>query len=187
MRRSLARPVLCSIRPRQVAQVSLSRPYATPVDYKPQEKDPQLGDYPQLPFVSTQLRPPQGWWDLQMRRNYGEVASPWTYSDLQINLSACYFKVHEEDDGLNMWTPDAPPPVEPAVAFRQFSIAALGIAAFTYVIYVNVPERTSIPREYPYSGLVRELGGLEENKVPRLTLRSPQLTSYTLGYTGNRN
>jgi NADH dehydrogenase (ubiquinone) 1 beta subcomplex subunit 8 len=86
-------------------------------------------------------------------------------------LAACDLKVHEEDDGLNMWTPD-PPPVEPSTALRQFSIAALGIAAFGYVIYANVPERPSIPREYPYSGLVRELGGLEENKVrySRLTL-----------------
>lgn len=91
-------------------------------------------------------------------------------------LFDCGFKVHEEDDGLNMWTPDAPPPVEPSRALRQFSIAALGIAAFGYVIYANVPERTSIPREYPYSGLVRELGGLEENKVRRPTLRFPRLT-----------
>ncbi|KAF8532197.1 hypothetical protein JB92DRAFT_2845425 [Gautieria morchelliformis] len=145
MRCSLARPVLRSTRAKQAAQIFLSRHYATPVEYKPHEKDPQLGDYPQLPFVSTQLRPPKGWWDVQMRRDYGEV-------------------VHEEDDGLNMWTPD-PPPVEPSTALRQFSITALCIAAFGYVIYVNVPERTSIPREYPYSGLVKELGGLEENKA----------------------
>jgi NADH dehydrogenase (ubiquinone) 1 beta subcomplex subunit 8 len=69
------RPVLRSVRPKQLAQAILSRQYATPVEYKPQEKDPQLGDYPQLPFVSTQLRSPLGWWDVQMRRNYGEVAS----------------------------------------------------------------------------------------------------------------
>jgi NADH dehydrogenase (ubiquinone) 1 beta subcomplex subunit 8 len=64
-----------------------------------------------------------------------------------------------------MWTPDAPPPVEPSRALRQFSVAALSIATIGYVIYHNVPERPAVPREYPYSGLVRELGGLEENKV----------------------
>lgn len=75
MRCSLAKPVLRFVRVKQLAQVTVSRQYATPTEYKPQEKDPQLGDYPQLPFISTQLRSPLGWWDLQMRRNYGEVAS----------------------------------------------------------------------------------------------------------------
>ena len=75
MRSSLARPVLRSIRPTQLTQTYFSRQYATPVEYKPHEKDPQLGDYPQLPYVTTQLRPARGWWDVQMRRNYGEVVS----------------------------------------------------------------------------------------------------------------
>lgn len=38
-----------------------------------QEKDPQLGDYPQLPDRSRALLPPTGWWDNQMRRNFGEI------------------------------------------------------------------------------------------------------------------
>ncbi|KAF8575243.1 hypothetical protein K439DRAFT_1623764 [Ramaria rubella] len=145
MRRSLAQGVLRSRKTKCLPRWTFLRQYATPVEYNPSEKDPQLGDYPQLPFESTQLRPAKGWWDLQMRRNYGEI--------------------HEEDDGLNMWTPDAPPPVPPSVALRQFSIAALGIAAFGYIVYHNVPERSAIPREYPFGGLVRELGGLEENKA----------------------
>ena len=49
------------------------RTYATPVPSRPKEKDPQLGDYPQLPDVSRQLLPPTGWWDNQMRRNFGDV------------------------------------------------------------------------------------------------------------------
>ena len=51
----------------------LARPYATPVDYQPREKDPQLGDYPQLPDISRQTRSPTGWWDIQNRRNFGET------------------------------------------------------------------------------------------------------------------
>jgi len=146
MRRSLVQPVLRSIRPIRVAQLSSTRRYATPTEYKPEEKDPQLGDYPQLPWVSTQLRPAKGWWDVQMRRNFGEV-------------------IHEEDDALNMWSPDAPPPVEPSKGLLQFTAVSIAIAAFAYYVYHNVPERSSIPREYPFSGLVKELGGIEANKA----------------------
>lgn len=37
------------------------------------EDDPQLADYPRLPFVSKQTRTPFGWDDMQMRRNFGET------------------------------------------------------------------------------------------------------------------
>ena len=35
--------------------------------------DPQLNGYPQLPNESRQSLPPHGWWDIQMRRNYGDT------------------------------------------------------------------------------------------------------------------
>lgn len=38
----------------------------------PEDDDPQLGDYPRLPFVSKQTRPARGWEDPQFRRNFGE-------------------------------------------------------------------------------------------------------------------
>ncbi len=38
----------------------------------PEDDDPQLADYPRLPFVSKQTRPARGWEDQQFRRNYGE-------------------------------------------------------------------------------------------------------------------
>ena len=38
----------------------------------PDDGDPQLGDYPSLPFVSKQRRPARGWEDFQFRRNFGE-------------------------------------------------------------------------------------------------------------------
>ncbi|KIJ52589.1 hypothetical protein M422DRAFT_94388, partial [Sphaerobolus stellatus SS14] len=102
-------------------------------------KDPQLDGYPQLPWETTQTKPPTGWWDLQMRRNYGEP-------------------IHEEDDALNMWSPD-PPIIPPAVALRQFTLVALALTGFGTILYLNVPERVSVPRQYPYGGLVKELGG----------------------------
>jgi NADH dehydrogenase (ubiquinone) 1 beta subcomplex subunit 8 len=50
------------------------RTYATPpVSYHQQEVDPQLGGYPQLPYISRQRLPAKGWWDPQMRRNYGDT------------------------------------------------------------------------------------------------------------------
>ena len=49
---------------------------STPVTYGPVEKDPQLNGYPELPNVSRQRLPPTGWWDNQMRRNFGDTVRP---------------------------------------------------------------------------------------------------------------
>ncbi|KAG1841669.1 Ndufb8, NADH dehydrogenase 19kDa subunit [Suillus subalutaceus] len=124
----------------------LWRAYATPATFKPQEKDPQLGDYPDLPWISNQELPARGWWDQQMRRNFGDP-------------------IQEYDEVLSMWGPDAPP-VPPHKALFQLSLAISAFVGFGFLCkYMLVPERPTVPREYPYSGLVRELGGLEENKV----------------------
>src|SRR5580693_3110893 len=40
------------------------------------EVDPQLNGYPQLSDVSRQSLPARGWWDIQMRRNFGDTACP---------------------------------------------------------------------------------------------------------------
>ena len=58
-----------------MAATTASRAYATPARVESSEKDPQLGDYPQLPNVSRQNLPPTGWWDNQMRRNFGDTVS----------------------------------------------------------------------------------------------------------------
>jgi hypothetical protein len=60
---------------RVVPRLGLVRTYATPVEFKQPEHDPQLGDYPQLPAISNQRRPPKGWWDNQERKNFGETVS----------------------------------------------------------------------------------------------------------------
>lgn len=40
------------------------------------DKDPQLGDYPQLPYENLQNRRyDPAWWDPQEKRNFGETVS----------------------------------------------------------------------------------------------------------------
>lgn len=63
-----------------------------------------------------------------------------------------------------MWTPDVAD-IAPSTALKQLSFAVLGFVTFGLVVKATVPARPSVPREYPFSGLVNELGGLEENKV----------------------
>jgi len=81
------------------------------------------------------------------------------------------FQLHEQDEALNMFSPDVPP-VPPAVALRQFGYAVLGFAGFfTFLNYVK-PDPPMLRRVYPHDGLVKELGGLEANKVrTRLAFR----------------
>jgi NADH dehydrogenase (ubiquinone) 1 beta subcomplex subunit 8 len=70
-----------------------------------------------------------------------------------------------------MWSPDVAN-IAPSTALKQLSLAILGFVTFGLVVKATVPARPSIPREYPFSGLVNELGGLEENKVRFLRLRA---------------
>ena len=63
-----------------------------------------------------------------------------------------------------MWGPDAPH-VAPDRAARHFGIAVAVFTTLAIVAKTNVPARPSAPREYPFSGLVTELGGLEANQV----------------------
>ncbi|TFK33244.1 hypothetical protein BDQ12DRAFT_707398 [Crucibulum laeve] len=129
----------------QAPSATLSiRSYATPSS---QEPDPQLNGYPQLPWVSRQTRDPHGWQDPLLRRNFGEP-------------------LHEQEEVLSMWGPDIPPgDITPQAALRQLALAFAGFAAFGLLVkYVLLPEPPAVRREYPYDGLVKELGGLEENK-----------------------
>jgi hypothetical protein len=50
--------------------VSLTRSYSALTQ---KEVDPQLNGYPQLPNESRQSLSPYGWWDIQMRRNFGDT------------------------------------------------------------------------------------------------------------------
>ncbi|PWN90586.1 hypothetical protein FA10DRAFT_267033 [Acaromyces ingoldii] len=102
-------------------------------------KDPQLGDYPDLPPINLQTRryDPR-WWDPQEKRNFGET-------------------LHEQDDVLGVWAPD----VHKTPAFSallQILTAAGGFGAFAAVIYLSFPGRPANPRTYPREGLATELG-----------------------------
>lgn len=64
-----------------------------------------------------------------------------------------------------MWGPDISV-VPPATALKHFSIAVLSFVTFGFIVkFALVPDRPSIAREYPFDGLVKEFGGVEENKV----------------------
>ncbi|KAI1796854.1 hypothetical protein LXA43DRAFT_969460 [Ganoderma leucocontextum] len=108
-----------------------------------EDDDPQLADYPRLPFVSKQLRPPRGWEDPQFRRNFGET-------------------LHEQEEIVSMWGPDVPV-VPPQTAARWFSIAVLGFVGLGVIVNYAPFEIPAVRREYPFSGLVSELGSLEAN------------------------
>lgn len=81
-----------------------------------------------------------------------------------------------------MWGPDVSV-VPPRTALFQFTLAASAFIGFGFLCkFALLPERPTVPREYPYSGLVKELGGLAENKVcfrnenpgPSTVYRSPR-------------
>ncbi|KAI0250243.1 Ndufb8, NADH dehydrogenase 19kDa subunit [Lactifluus subvellereus] len=122
---------------------SLARTYSA---FTQKQVDPQLDGYPQLPNESRQSLPAHGWWDFQMRRNFGDT-------------------MHECEEMYSMWGPDTPH-VLPATALNHFAIAFSGFVAFgLFCKYALVPDRPAVPRQYPFDGLVKELGGIEENKA----------------------
>ncbi|EIN09778.1 hypothetical protein PUNSTDRAFT_113146 [Punctularia strigosozonata HHB-11173 SS5] len=124
-----------------------ARTYATPTEYSQPTVDPQLGGYDNPPYISRQRLPAKGWnWDPQMRRNFGDP-------------------LHEQEELLSMVGPDVPV-VEPKKALRWFTIATLSFVTFGFLCKdVFVPDLPAVRREYPFDGLVTELGGLEENKA----------------------
>ncbi|KAF5327385.1 hypothetical protein D9619_004201 [Psilocybe cf. subviscida] len=109
------------------------------------EEDPQLNGYPDPADTPRANLPPLGWFDNLTRRNYGET-------------------VHPREEIVSMWGPDAPP-IDPNTALRRFLIVATGFVAVGFAIKASVPEPHFVRREYPFDGLVKELGGLEENKA----------------------
>ncbi|KAL5485824.1 hypothetical protein ACEPAI_6866 [Sanghuangporus weigelae] len=113
--------------------------------YSDPARDPQLGDYPDIPPVYRGYLPPLGWWDNLTRRNFGDL-------------------LHPEDELYSMWGPD-PPKVPARQAFFHFSLAVAAFGGIMLFAYEATPERKAVPRQYPFDGLVNDLGGLEENKA----------------------
>ena len=62
---------------------------ALPKDLVHEDDDPQLADYPRLPYVSKQLRPARGWDDMQFRRNYGETVRKSSKRNRAVSLNEC--------------------------------------------------------------------------------------------------
>ena len=79
-----------------------------------------------------------------------------------------------------MWGPDAPV-APPPTALRHFTIAFSGFAAIFVFLYYAQPEMPAVRRDYPFGGLVKELGGLDANKV-RLCSGSDRAVSLLTSY-----
>ena len=83
MNSSLTLARRAALQARASARAARIRSYATPAATQASSEavpvftgvddDPQLADYPRLPYVSKQTRPARGWEDMQFRRNYGET------------------------------------------------------------------------------------------------------------------
>ncbi|KAK0500423.1 hypothetical protein EDD18DRAFT_1149937 [Armillaria luteobubalina] len=119
-----------------------SRAYAAEAAKDPETDD----DYPKVPNVSRQYLPAKGWQDPLTRRNFGDP-------------------VHEQDELYSMWGPDIPT-IAPHIALRHFTYAVISFVSFGFVVkYALTPEMPAIRRQYPFGGLVTELGGLDANKA----------------------
>ncbi|KAI9226443.1 MAG: hypothetical protein DHS80DRAFT_25240 [Piptocephalis tieghemiana] len=114
--------------------------------HAPVKEDPQIGDYPNLPLENMQTRDPYAKWDFpQDRRNFGET-------------------LHEEDEVLSVWGMDLYTE-KISDCLKDMGFAAATFLTIAGVVYSLRSEREFTKREYPYGGLVQELGSIAENKA----------------------
>jgi NADH dehydrogenase (ubiquinone) 1 beta subcomplex subunit 8 len=74
--------------------------------------------------------------------------------------------LHEEDEALNMFSPDLPQPeVEPSSALAQATLAFAVLGSIMGILAYTRPTMPAERRSFPHDGLVNELGGWEANKV----------------------
>ena len=66
-------------------------------------------------------------------------------------------------------------------AVKQLSVAVAVFCVLLGAIYAARPEIPAIRRQYPFSGLIRELGDIEENKVGHLSAVSIEYLSFSSG------
>ncbi|UZJ52549.1 hypothetical protein CBS101457_001869 [Exobasidium rhododendri] len=135
---------------RQANAIAAARIQTSAITLPPpevREQDPQLGDYPQLPYKSLQRRKyDPRWWDPQEKKNFGET-------------------LHEQDDILGVWAPDVFP-ISGATALKQFLVAVGVACGFASLVYFTLPDRPAQPRTYPRDGLLAELGGVKGTAAP---------------------
>ncbi|KAF9170712.1 hypothetical protein BGX21_007942 [Mortierella sp. AD011] len=101
----------------------------------------QIGSYPGLPMYNQQWRdgnPSAGYWDRQDRRNFGET-------------------VPEEDEVLNIWSPDVWA-FTASFGMKRLLTAAAAFLGFGYLVSETRPEPHFERRSYPHDGLLEALG-----------------------------
>ncbi|KAJ1933186.1 hypothetical protein EC988_009203 [Linderina pennispora] len=110
------------------------------------DPEPQIGDYPNLPQRFAEDRPQRGWWDRQMRRNFGEP-------------------ILEQDEIFNMWAPTryASPGWKRVTKMWLGVIGTIGTVY--YVISKTRPEPVAVRAFYPGNGLKEELGGVATRTI----------------------
>ncbi|KAF9086407.1 hypothetical protein BGX23_008912 [Mortierella sp. AD031] len=117
---------------------------ADPTSFLPGDKitgETQIGSYPNLPMYNQQWRdanPSAGYWDRQDRRNFGET-------------------VPEEDEVLNIWSPDVWA-FPAALGVKRLLAAAAAFIGFGYLLVKTQPEPHFTRRNYPHDGLLEALG-----------------------------
>ncbi|KAJ1943506.1 hypothetical protein GGF37_002618 [Kickxella alabastrina] len=133
----LAKPTLFSLSVRSTMGVRFASQYKKEHYVDP---EPQIGDYPNLPHKFAEARPHRGWWDRQMRRNFGEP-------------------IAEQDEILNMWAPTQYwSPGWKQVA-KMWTGVIVTIGSVYYLISQARSERPYLRAYYP-NGLKEELGGV---------------------------
>ncbi|KAI7821720.1 hypothetical protein BC939DRAFT_455202 [Gamsiella multidivaricata] len=109
--------------------------------------DTQIGSYPNLPMYNQQWRDGNasaGYWDRQDRRNFGET-------------------VPEEDEVLNIWSPDVWA-FPASLGVKRLAAAALAFLGFGYLLTETRPEPHFERRSYS-DGLLDALGVDASNEV----------------------
>ncbi|KAF9155940.1 hypothetical protein BG015_007971 [Linnemannia schmuckeri] len=115
-----------------------------PTGFLPGDKitgETQIGSYPNLPMYNQQWRdanPSAGYWDRQDRRNFGET-------------------VPEEDEVLNIWSPDVWA-FPASLGVKRLLAAAAAFIGFGYFLVQTQPEPHFARRNYPHDGLLEALG-----------------------------
>lgn len=66
-------------------------------------------------------------------------------------------------------------------AVKQLSVAVAVFCVLLGAIYAAKPEVPAIRRQYPFSGLIRELGDIEENKVSHVSALLIEYLSFLSG------
>ncbi|KAK9701772.1 hypothetical protein K7432_011563 [Basidiobolus ranarum] len=135
---------LLSIQP---SEARLAHSFSKPPYVDP---DPQIGDYPNLPWENKQLRYPRDYWDQTERRNFGET-------------------IPEQDEILGIWITD-PNPINPWRALAELLVVGSVIVggAIALAKYALPDREIAVPRDYPFDGLRVEMGS-DPNDVEDLS------------------